>query len=157
MRACHLLGALLLACTGCAALRLTPLKAVEQKPSNVAVFFTARTASGDPVEGLTADDLRVYEDGRPVPRDVSKLTILRPDAAVLRATLLLVDMSAGVTESGEDDVVPQAVSAFALRVASQQKVAVYAFDGSPDPFPIVPFADQARSARAGARQLAAFK
>jgi hypothetical protein len=51
----------------------------------------------------------------------------------------------------------QAVGAFSDRVAKQQKVAIYAFDGSPDLYPIVPFTDQPGSTRAGVQQLATFK
>jgi hypothetical protein len=51
----------------------------------------------------------------------------------------------------------KAVTTFADRVEQQQKVAIYAFDGSPDLYPIVPFTDQVGSAKAGANQLMTFK
>jgi hypothetical protein len=147
----------LLASTGCAALQLTTIKMTQQKPSNVAVYFKVRMQSGEPVGGLTADKFRIYEDGQLVSQYESKQTILNPEVAAVHYTLLLVDMSGSVTESGTTPDLIQAVSAFTDRVEKQQRVAIYAFDGSPDLYPIVPFTDQPGSAKAGAQQLASFK
>jgi hypothetical protein len=49
------------------------------------------------------------------------------------------------------------VGTFADRIGKQQKVGIYAFDGSPDLTPIVPFTDQAGNAQAGVSQLSTFK
>src|SRR5262249_35231460 len=68
-----------------------------------------------------------------------------------------VDMSGSVSESGTGDTLVQAVGTFTDRVEKQQKVGIYAFDGSPDLTPIVPFTDQPGSAKAGVQQLATFK
>ena len=53
-----------------------------------------------------------------------------------RTRPLLVDMSGSVTESGDVPVIVQASHAFSDRVSKYQKVAVYAFDGSPEIHPI---------------------
>jgi hypothetical protein len=129
----------------------------QQKPSNVAIYFKVETQQGDPVGGLTADQFHIYEDGQLVSQYESKQTILNPEVAAVHYTLLLVDMSGSVSQSGSSDSVAQAVGTFTDRVEKQQKVAIYAFDGSPDLYPIVPFTDQAGSARAGVAQLATFK
>ncbi len=147
----------LLGVTGCAGLQLAPIKVTQQKPSNVAVYFKVQTRDGDPVGGLTADQFRIYEDGQLVSQYESKQTILNPQVAAVHYTLLLVDMSGSVSDSGNGEFVAQAVGTFTERVEKQQKVAIYAFDGSPDLTPIVPFTDQAGSAKAGAQQLASFK
>ncbi len=148
---------LLFLATGCVGLRLTPIKMTQQRPSNVAVYFKVQTNGGEPIAGLTADKFRIYEDGQLVSQYESKQTILNPAVAAAHYTLLLVDMSGSVSESGNGDVIVQAVSAFTERVEKQQKVAIYAFDGSPDLYPIVPFTDQAGSAKAGVQQFATFK
>ncbi|MDP9150363.1 MAG: VWA domain-containing protein, partial [Myxococcota bacterium] len=142
---------------GCAGLQLTTIKSVERKPSNVAVYFKVRTGGGDPVAGLTAEQFRIYEDGQLVSQYESKQTILNPAVAASHYTLLLVDMSGSVREGGNGDAIVQAVSTFTDRVEKQQRVGIYAFDGGPDLYPIVPFTDPAGNAKAGARQLAAFK
>lgn len=151
------LCSLLASAVGCAGLQLTSIKMTQQKPSNVAVYFKVRAQGGDPVAGLTADKFRIYEDGQLVSQYESKQTILNPEVAAVHYTLLLVDMSGSVTESGTTPDLIAAVTAFTDRVEKQQKVAIYAFDGSADLYPIVPFTDQPGSARAGAQQLASFK
>jgi len=142
---------------GCATLQLTPIKMAQQKPSNVAVYFKVQDSSGQPIPGLDAGSFRIYEDGQLVSQYESKQTILNPEVAAVHYTLLLVDMSGSITESGDTDILVQAVSAFVDRVEKQQRVAIYAFGGGPDLYPIVPFTDQPGSAKAGAQQLATFK
>ncbi|MBV9945252.1 MAG: VWA domain-containing protein [Myxococcales bacterium] len=142
---------------GCAGLRVTPIKSAQQRPSNVAVYFKVQTSGGEPVGGLAADSFRIFEDGQLVSQYESKQTIVNPEVAAAHYTLLLVDMSGSVSESGNGDVVAQAVGAFTERVEKQQRVAIYAFDGSPDLYPIAGFTDQVGSAKAGVHQLATFK
>lgn len=144
---------------GCAGLQLTNIKTTQQRPSNVAVYFKVQTQSGDPVGGLTADKFRIYEDEQLVSQYESKQTILNPEVTAVHYTLLLVDMSGSVSQSGNGttDELVQAASAFTDHVEKQQKVAIYAFDGSPDLTPIAPFTDQPGSAKAAVQQLATFK
>ncbi len=113
-------------------LKLTLIDASVQRPSNVAVYFTVETANGEPVAGLTADAFRIYEDNQPVSILESKQTILNAEVAATHYTLLLIDMSGSVTESGDVPVIVEAARGFSERVQKFQKVAVYAFDGSPD-------------------------
>ncbi len=143
--------------SGCAGLHLTTIKASEQRPSNVAVYFKVETRTGDPIGGLTADRFRIFEDDQLVSEYESKQTILNPEVAAVHYTLLLVDMSGSVSESGTGDTLVQAVGTFGSHVEKQQKVGIYAFDGSPDLYPIVPFTDQAGNTKAGVQQLATFK
>ena len=112
-------------------LNLTLIDASVQRPSNIAVYFTVETADGEPVAGLTADAFRIYEDGAPVSVLESKQTILNKEVAATHYTLLLIDMSGSVTESGDVPVIVESARAFSERVEKFQKVAVYAFDGSP--------------------------
>jgi hypothetical protein len=152
-----LAGVTLMFGTGCAGLQLTTIKATQQRPSNVAVYFKVQDGAGEPLGGLTADRFRIYEDDQLVSQYESKQTILNPEVAAVHYTLLLVDMSGSVSESGTGDALVQAVGAFTDRVEKDQKVGIYAFDGSTDLTPIVPFTDQPGSAKAGVQQLATFK
>jgi len=138
-------------------LHLTTIKTAQQKPSNVAVYFKAETNGGEAVPGLTADSFRIYEDGQLVSHYESKQTIVNPEVAAIHYTLLLVDMSGSVSQSGSVDTLVQAVGTFTDRVEKQQRVAIYAFDGGPDLYPIAPFTDQAGSAKAGVQALSTFK
>jgi hypothetical protein len=120
-------------------LKLTLLDASVQRPSNVAVYFTVETASGEPVAGLAAERFQIYEDGQPVSVLESKQTILNPEVAAAHYLLLLIDMSASVSESDDVNVIVDGARQFGARVQKYQKVAVYAFDGSPSLHRVVGF------------------
>lgn len=148
-----LLPALALALSGCAGLQLTLVDAAHGPPSNVAVFFAVDTRAGDPVPGLEATDFAIYEDGARVSVDESKQTIVNPEVAAEHYTLLLVDMSGSVTESDQVPLIQAAAESFASSLEGYQKVAIYAFDGSEEIFPIQPF----RSTASGIRRLSSFR
>jgi hypothetical protein len=137
-------AALSAASAGCAGLKLQLVDASVRKPSNVAVYFAVDTRAGEPVADLTPQDFRIYEDGEPVSILESKQTILQPEVAAIHYTLLLVDMSGSVVDSGDMPALVQAASSFADRVGPYQKVAVYTFDGSPHITPITGFGGNLR-------------
>lgn len=138
-------------------LKLTHVRSAHKKPSNVAVYFKVETSGGEPVGGLTADQFVIYEDGKVVSQYESKQTIINPEAAASHYTLLLVDMSGSISESGESSTVVDAATAFTERVEKFQKVGVYAFDGSEDLHPIAPFTSSAGGATAAVKRLESFK
>jgi hypothetical protein len=142
---------------GCAGLRLRLINASARRPSNVAVYFTVDRSNRDPVAGLTADRFRIYEDGQPVSQLESRQTILNPQVAAVHYTLLLMDMSGSVTESGQLAQLQTAAQAFTSRVGRYQQVGVYAFDGSPHLTPVVPFTTSAGSAEGGVARLTGFR
>jgi hypothetical protein len=145
----------LVACGG--GLKLVHINSSARKPSNVAVYFTVDTWGGKPVPGLTADRFSIYEDGLKVSEFESKQTILNPKAAAAHYTLLLIDMSGSIVESKHLDDVVDAATQFTERVEKYQKVGVYAFDGSPDLYPIVPFTESESAATGGVEGLKSFR
>jgi von Willebrand factor type A domain len=138
------MSVLALGAGGCA-LKLQLVDASVRKPSNVAVYFTVDTHAGEPVANLTPQDFSIYEDSEPVSILESKQTILQPEVAAIHYTLLLVDMSGSVVDSGDMPALVQAASSFGDRVGPYQKVAVYTFDGSPHLTPIVGFGGNVRA------------
>lgn len=138
---------------GCAGLRPRFVDASVQKPSNVAVYFTVDTRSGEPVPGLVAEQFRIYEDDKLVSRFESKQTILNPEVAATHSLLLLVDLSASVTASGSGAALEAAVARFTDRVGQYQQTAIYGFDGSTELLPLRAFAP----GRAGSAGLANIK
>jgi von Willebrand factor type A domain len=148
------LAFVLVACGG--GLTLTPIRSTQSKPSNVAVYFKVEKGDGTPIGGLSADTFKIYEDRELVSQFESKQTILNPEVAASHYTLLLVDMSGSVSGSGSVDALVDAAGVFAEKVENQQRVAIYAFDGSSDLYPIVSFTN-AGGAKAGVKQLASFK
>jgi hypothetical protein len=145
----------LTACSG--GLRLVRIHSSAHNPSNIAVYFTVDTFDGKPVPGLTADRFTIYEDGSQVSEFESKQTILNEKVAAAHDTLLLIDMSGSVVESNHVGDIVAAASLFAQRVEKYQKVGVYAFDGSPDLYPVVPFTESESAATGGIERLKTFK
>jgi hypothetical protein len=127
---------------GCgSSLQLKLVRAAQYKPSNVAMFFSVKTSKDEPVTNLIDSDFSIYEDGRFVSVEEARRTVLNPQVASRQYALLLVDMSASVTESDQLLYVVQAVQVFVTQVSQFQKVAVFAFDGSRNIYEIMPFTD----------------
>jgi len=133
------------AAAGCGGLKLQLVDASVRKPSNVAVYFTVDTTSGEPVADLEPNDFHIYEDGKPVSTLESQQTILQQEIAAVHDTLLLVDMSGSVVGSGDLPALMSAAASFADRVGPYQKVAIFTFDGSPHINPVVPFGGNVRA------------
>lgn len=147
------------AAVGCASggLDLKLVQSTAGKPSNVAVYFAVDRRDGSPVGGLAADDFRIYEDEGLVSQFESKQTILNPEVAAAHYTLLLVDMSGSVAESGQVPAIAEAAEAFTQRLDDSQKVAVFAFDGSTELFPIVRFTTSEGAAQGALKSLERFR
>ncbi len=137
-------------------LTVTRINSEQKKPNNVWVFFTVERGE-DPVGGLEARDFKIYEDDKLVSQFESKQTIQNPDVAAVMYTLLLLDVSASITESGQIDQVVDAAQLFSERVGKAQKVGVYAFDGSKKIHSVVPFTEAEGSVKGGLEGLRSFK
>lgn len=137
-------------------LTVTRLNSDQQKPNNVWVFFTVEEGE-EPVAGLAAEDFAIYEDEQLVSTFESKQTIQNPDVAAVMYTLLLLDMSGSITESGQADLVVDAAQGFVDRVGESQKVAVYAFDGEKDIQSVVRFTEAKGSVEGGLEGLRTYK
>jgi hypothetical protein len=149
------LSALLAACGG--GLHVTRLNTAQKKPNNVWVFFTVDRGKNEPVGGLSADDFKIYEDGDLVSKFESKQTIQNPEVAAVMYTMLLVDMSGSITESGQADALVDAAKSFSERVGKTQKVGVYAFDGEAKIHSVVPFTEAQGSVQGGLDGLRKYK
>lgn len=145
-----------LALLGCTGLRVAMVDSAYQRPSNVAVFFTVDDAQGNPVPGLTEEDFRIYEDGQLVSVSESQQTIVNPEVAAEHYTLVLVDMSGSVTESDDVPLIEAAVQEFTAQLQEQQRVAIYAFDGSEEIHRITPFTGSEGAVSAGAGRISGF-
>jgi uncharacterized protein YegL len=143
------------ACGG--GLHVTLVNSAQKKPNNVWVFFTVDRGKKDPVGGLTADDFKIYEDGDLVSKFESKQIIQNPEVAAVMYTMLLVDMSGSITDSGQADALVDAAKAFSERVGKSQKVGVYAFDGEAKIHSVVPFTEAQGSVQGGLDGLRHYK
>jgi hypothetical protein len=140
----------------CAGLNVKHVNGAQKKPNNVWVFFTVMDGK-DPVGGLTADDFTIYEDGDVVSKFESKQLIQNPEVAAVMYTMLLVDMSGSITESGQADALVDAAKAFSERVGKTQKVGVYLFDGDPKIQSVVPFTEAQGAVQGGLEGLKSYK
>ena len=145
-----------LGAAACSHLDVTLINSASDKPNNVWVFFTVEKGD-EPVAGLEADDFEIYEDGDLVSQFESKQTIQNPEVAAVMYTLLLLDVSGSVTESGEADKLVDAAMQFTEQVGKSQKVAVYAFDGEEKLHPVVPFTEAQGKAEGGLEKLRTYK
>lgn len=131
---------------GCSkSLRVTAVDAAHRRPSNVAVYFTVDSSSGEPIPGLVSENFEIYEDGKLVSVHESRQRIVNPEVAAAHYTLLLVDMSGSVSESDQLPVIVEASQRFTEQLEGHQRVAIYAFDGSAKLHPIQPFAQSDRT------------
>ena len=154
-RAASLLAACSLA--GCVAnLEVTRINSDQQKPNNVWVFFTVEN-DGEPVAGLQAEDFEIYEDNGLVSKYESQQTIQNPEVAAVMYTMLLLDMSGSVTESGQSDALADAAVVFSERVGKTQKVGVYAFDGAEKLHSVTPFTETQGSVEGGIEGLRGYQ
>jgi len=147
---------LLVGCRG-SGLDVHLVRSATAKPGNVAVYFRVDQSDGTPVGGLKAESFKIYEDNGLISEFESKQTILNPKVATSQYTLLLVDMSGSISKSGQASAVVDAASEFTEKVEKFQKVGFYAFDGSTDLYPIVPFTNSGGAAKGGVKSLAGFQ
>jgi hypothetical protein len=147
----------LMACAGCAGLKLNLVDASVQQPSNVCLYFTVDTAKGEPVPGMTAEQFNIYEDGKLISTYESKQTILNPEVATVRYTLLLLDMSGSVVESGQVPLVEEAAGAFLSNVGEQEQVAIFAFDGRAEIVPVAEFGARSGQLESRTARLSSWK
>lgn len=148
---------LLLLKTGCAgSVKLTRVNSEQRKPNNVWVFFSAEKRD-EPVAGLRAEQFKIYEDDALVSPFESQQVILNPEVAAVMYTLLLLDVSGSITESGQIEPLVDAAEMFIERLGKTQKVAVYAFDGAEKIHPIVPFTQTERALKGGLEGLRRYK
>jgi uncharacterized protein YegL len=143
---------------GCGgSLNLNLVRSAQYKPSNVAVFFSVEKSDGEPVTNLIAGDFAIYEDGSLVSVSESRQTIINPQVAAEQYALLLVDMSASITDTDQVPYVVQAVQGFVSQVGKYERVAVYAFDGSREIHPIMPFTESEDATWRGLTSLQQFR
>ncbi len=139
---------------GCGRLQLQLHNASVEKPSNIALYFTVETEDGEPVGGLEANSFKIYEDEQLISPFESKQTILNPETSVVHYTLLLLDLSGSITESGSLHALMEAAGSFTERITKWQKMAVYGFDGSANLIPATSFSSNSGAVTAGLARLA---
>jgi hypothetical protein len=94
----------------------------------------------------TEHDLSLREDGVSLDPARARLTLLDPRDAIAERTVVLVDASASVVESGQIGDVASATARLVTRLEKLHRVAVAAWDGADGVIGIVPFSAKAEVA-----------
>jgi hypothetical protein len=138
-----MLALLVSACMSQLVLREYGAKA--HKPANVEVLFYA-AAHDQPVVDLKSQDVTVMDEkGETLPGE--SWAFSNPDMRNRQQVALLLDLGGSPTAE-QRAALGAATLAFVRKLGGQPKVAVYAFDGAPEPRLLQPFdpaADQAES------------
>jgi len=128
------------------------VKTVSDRTGQVAVHFRAHGPADAPL-ALESRDIRVYEDGKPLPGG-GHGALLSADVVKARFVLLLLDLSGPIVDGEVFPDLVSAVSAFGRRTIEHQHVAVAGYDGEPLP---VLFVDFDENAAQGLARLARFR
>jgi len=116
--------------SGCATtLKFNKISNETRLPSLITLHFSLQTEDGEPVPYLKAEDFVIKEDGKEVSVFESKQTILPRNKQFELVTLLLLDMSGSIIESGSLTSLQEAMKVFIETVSESQIVSIYAFDG----------------------------
>lgn len=129
-----------LALAGCG-LQVKILDKSVQAPSNIALYMRVNTFSGQPVPALDATSFEIKEDGTPVAPLDGRQTLLKAPLRELHRTMLLLDLSGSIIKTGGASTVRELAGEFVDRLAPQQQVGIYGFDGGEDLIELVPFSN----------------
>ncbi len=123
------LGFLSLLSVGCASghINVVSKGVFAEKPANVAAYV-AVSEDDAAIEGLSAENFKIYEDEQYIPPENSQQVLLDKELAQAHRTVILVDQSAATDETIRKEIA-DGLGFFADRVRVTQPVTIYAFDG----------------------------
>ena len=100
-----------------------------QNPNVVRIYFEAKDCNGDGIVDKTVDDFTVYEGKDDITIQESSREQLDNFVAFDMQTLILIDMSGSLQDSGNLPAVQAALRTFTNTLVASQPVGLYAFDG----------------------------
>jgi hypothetical protein len=116
------------------------------------------TCAGQPVSGMSAQQFSIEEDGAAVSPYESQQTIQAKSQNYQMYSLLLLDLSGSILESGAFDSLTQAANLYVDQVLGNgqngQQIAIYSFDGRPELNPVVGFTSDPGALKSGIAGLA---
>ena len=142
---------LLVLSAGC--LNLDLLEGETTPEGAVIVSFTAHGSGGAPAGGMESADFEILEDGELVSEYESQQTILNPKAQFRLVSILLLDMSGSILESGNLSALQEAAVAYVEATTQVSEVGIYRFDGRADIVSVVEVTDDLTVLRDGIESL----
>jgi len=121
--------------------KVKTLDATASSPALVQILFSAQCYD-EPVTGLSSSDITLFEGGEEVSGSESDWSLDRQSAGLETYTLLLIDISKSIIESGTLEVAQSVAVTFSETLLAQnQSVAVAVFDGHTEIRTIVGFSN----------------
>lgn len=99
------------------------------EPSVINVFYQLTLCDGTPLSGIQADEFIIKEDGVMLSAFEADQQYTPAPRCFRQATVLMLDMSGSILESGNLSLLQEAASTFVRTVSMAQSTAVYTFDG----------------------------
>ena len=125
-------------------------------PSVVRLYFTLRDCNGNGVIGKTGEDFSVLEDSSEISIFESEQQIISSSLGYDIKSLLLLDMSGSIVDSGNLGSLQSAATSF-VQSLNEQEVAIYAFDGRQEIQEVVGFTDDTNALQAGIASLSTYE
>jgi hypothetical protein len=119
---------------------VTQLSTVTLPPAGVRVLFAVEDEAGEPVSGLTIDDVQIFTDGRPIEEEgIAAVPVLGADPGGQSLVSVVLDLSSAVVDMGGLDAEFDAALELVSALVAEHRVAVSVY-GSADRFAqAVPF------------------
>jgi len=129
----------------CLKITMTDGAVTTAPPAKVSLLFTVDTCGGEPVSGLTSDQFVISEDGKAVSDFESKKTVQPRSRSFRLYSLLLLDLSGSMLQSGHFPALRDAALLYVDRILANQgdgqRVAIASFDGRSAITPLADFTD----------------
>ncbi len=111
------------------------------RPANVSVLFQVETVGGEPVTGLTANDLAIFEDGERISAYESRQALVSKPGKFRSHAMLLLDLSGSIVASENLALLKEAAKRFVFSVmldpTSGIDIGIWWFDGARQIHPLV--------------------
>ena len=141
--------------TSCVSFKL--LNSETHQPSVVKLYFQLKTCNGEPLSGIQPEQFLIKEDDTEVSVYESDQGYAPDPRAFQLATVLLLDMSGSILESGNLPPLQQAAKVFVQTVASGQSISIYTFDGRAELQQLVDFTESVSELQNGIDSLSNYE
>jgi formylglycine-generating enzyme required for sulfatase activity len=140
----------------CTAFDMALEQAETVAPSVVRISFKL-TCDGEPIPGKTEEDFTISEDGDSISVFESAQQIVPTVASFQLSSVLVLDMSGSMIESGNLPGLQIAANSFISTMGGHQSIAIYTFDGREDIDVLVPFTQDVDVLSDGIESLSSFE
>ncbi len=128
-----------------------------EAPAKITLSFTLRSCDDGPVPHLDAAAFTLLEDGIKQTGLEAPFKVQSSPQVYEFESLLLLDMSGSIIDSGELPALIKAAQEFVAGVAEGEKIAIYTFDGRASIHKVVGFTDDVATLQEGIQSLEGYQ